>query len=267
VPLWRKALWPLIAAISIVVLFGTRAFCYRSGFHLARCFPFSALGSFLFFGGLLAAGLAVVFFLESGVWAWREINRRAASIFAPGTPPRISPAGRGAALVGVSTMALFVLLGLAWLRVWFGMSGDRTAFLEGVRDRLARDVDWKQLQNWAIGVMPVLPQKTGFPIHLPNGQTVNPQRDAYGEANIGADGSFFLSPTNLPPGINALFPDATAVHVRYDPNPSQNHVDLGFDRERFGLVIQIGATNYVAAEGRRVLRWHDGIYISIAAGG
>jgi hypothetical protein len=86
---------------------------------------------------------------------------------------------------GVSTAAILVLLGFTSLRVWLGMGGDQRAFLEGVRDRLNRDVDPKQLRNWAIGVMPDTPQQRGNSIHLPNGQTVSSATNAYGEPNIG----------------------------------------------------------------------------------
>jgi hypothetical protein len=168
-------------------------------------------------------------------------------------------------LAKVSTTAILGLLALAELRVFVGGQGDDRAFLEGVRDRLERDVDARQLQDWVRGVVPNVPQKVGFPIHLPHGETV--PKDLSTALTVWEDGSFCLPPGYLPTNINALFPDPPSVLVRFDPNPAERHVEIGFYGERFGLVMAVGSTNFVYDGGMVGLKWRDGIYVSIGGGG
>jgi hypothetical protein len=237
---WRKTLYALIAAMGAVVLFGTRLFFYRSGYHMAECAPIgdSILADMVIFG---------LFWLTVILFVWSIM--------------------KGTIWDKVSTVLLLVLLGCAFLRSYLGVwFGDHRAFLEGVRARLAQDVDPKQLQQWAVGVLPDTPPKEGFPIHLPNGQTVNPERSPFGSSTILEDGSFFLSPGCLPTKMKAYFPATPVVMVRYDPNPAQKHVVLGYYGEPFGWFIASGSPNYSIDEGMQTLQWRDGLYLCIRAG-
>jgi hypothetical protein len=237
----RKTLYALITTIGVVALFGTRLLCYRFGYHAAMSLPEEYLISqvMVIFG---LFWLTVVLFL----WSLQK----------------------GAIWDKVATAALLVLLGFTSYRVFLGNSfslGDNRAFLEGVRDRLEQGVDPKELQNWALGVMPDTPAKEGLPIHLPNGQTVNPERSPYGASTIWKDGSFSLSPSYLPTNMQPFFPAAPVVFVRYDPNPSKKHVLVGYYGQSLGWFIASGSTHYIIDEGMNNLQWSDGLYICIQA--
>jgi hypothetical protein len=172
----RKILYVLIAAISIAVLFGTRRYYYNSGYHLENYAP--VLGSM--WGDVVIFGL---FWITLVLFLWSLM--------------------KGTIRDKAATALLLIPVGFTFSR---SAPIDYKAFLEGIRDRLAVDIDPKQLQDWAAGMLPNTPPKEGSPIHLPNGQTITPERIPNSSSSIGEDGSFYLSPANLPPQNEGAFP-------------------------------------------------------------